>query len=125
MSSAFNMGSLSKRIPISQQRRRRGAPFSTPPHDRGLMAAPVGRRGRCPSVRWGGYFTAGKGSPAGRRAPVRLTGMTAAEHPPVADPQRDARGVAVLEQRLGVLARGAEVVAQAGDRDLAVARDEL
>src|SRR3954471_8650195 len=124
MSSAFNMGSLLETGSRSG-RSADGVAVATPPHRPGEAAAPAGRRDRCLRVRWGGYFTVAKGSPPAPSTPVRLTGRAAAEHPPVAHAQRDARRVAVLEQGLGVLAGGAEVVAQARDRHLAVALDQL
>src|SRR5689334_1439351 len=50
--------------------------------------------------------------------------LAAAQPAHVADAEREALRVAVLEQRLGVLARGVQLVAQAGERDLAVALGE-
>src|SRR4051812_7078005 len=117
------MESLSKRIPITRSADGRVASLSTPPHDRvrgsGVAAGPVSLSAVGWLLHWGGRYRVAP------RAPVRLTRVAAAKDPPVADAQRDACGVAVLQQRLRVLARRAEVVAQARDRHLAVALDQF
>ena len=66
----------------------------------------------CASEVSGMVVTAGA-SLVGRPAPAQHAAV-------VGQPERHARGVEVLEQRLGVLARGAELVAQARDRDRAL-----
>ena len=48
----------------------------------------------------------------------------AAQHARVAAAEREPLGVEALEQRLGVLARGAELVAQAAERDLALGLEQ-
>ena len=48
----------------------------------------------------------------GRHASSLTLGAAPPQHPLIAAAQRDALGVEVLEEGLGVLARGAELVAQ-------------
>ena len=73
------------------------------------------RRGRRPD-----RAARGRRSAVGPLARGALTGQrAAADRVLIAAADRDLLGVQVLEQRLGELARGPELVAQLGERDLA------
>ena len=90
-------------------RGRRHAGLPTPP-----------RRGLRPGLPRRAPGPGGRGAGRDGPRPGPALGRAAAQHVRVAAADRDPLAVEVLEQRLRVATRGAELVAQAGDRDLAL-----